>query len=219
MFNQELLFPTPVWWQDFDLDTDKLTDICHQIREEFGGLVRSNVGGYQSNDLNGEHLLTVDDELGKLARNLKDMADNIYAMFEPQGTRVEMANLWININHGKDYNVTHTHPGAVLSGAYYVTAPENAGNITFLRDHSSAFNISSCGTMQDFAQGEGEPWIWNQYGYPPVKNRCIMFPAWFPHRVESSETEDERISISFNFVPRQIHDKIVYGAVKRINEC
>jgi len=46
-----------------------------------------------------------------------------------------------------------------------------------------------------------------------------MFPAWLPHRVERSESVDERISISFNFVPRQMYDKIVYGAVTRINEC
>jgi uncharacterized protein (TIGR02466 family) len=219
MITQELLFPTPVWWQDFELDTNELTTICHHVRDEYGGQIRSNVGGYQSNDFNGAHLLTVDDELGKLANRLTEMASEIYARFEPQGTHVELANLWININNGSDYNVTHTHPGSVISGAYYVTAPEDAGKIVFCRDHSSAFNFSSVGTMQDFALGEGEPWLWNQFSYPPMVNRCIMFPAWLPHKVERSETQEERISISFNLVPVQTHDRISYGIVKKINEC
>jgi hypothetical protein len=36
---------------------------------------------------------------------------------------------------------------------------------------------------------------------PPKESTFYLFPSWVKHRVERNESNDERISIAFNFVP------------------
>ena len=43
-----------------------------------------------------------------------------------------------------------------------------------------------------------------QYDYPintisPKENMLVVFPAWVPHAVEINLSDEERISLSFNF--------------------
>jgi len=214
--NEEFLFPTPVWWCDLNIDLDALSKVIYDIRDNHETQVRSNVGGYQSQDFDGDYLLTCDDALGDLAREVQGFAEACYSRFASAATRVKLANMWININKGDHYNQLHTHPGAVLSGAFYVKAPEDAGRIVFHRDHASAFNYASVGTMQDFATGaEDAAFMYNQFSYPPVENRLIMFPAWLPHSVDTGEHKDDRISISFNLVPVKVDNNISYGKLKQ----
>jgi uncharacterized protein (TIGR02466 family) len=41
--------------------------------------------------------------------------------------------------------------------------------------------------------------LWTEIHVQPVENRVIMFPAWLEHLVDLNESNDTRISISFNF--------------------
>lgn len=215
--NEEYLFPTPVWWCDLpDIDLNELRETIYHIRDNYDTQVRSNVGGYQSQDFDGDYLLGCKDALGDLARALQSHAEGIYSRFQSAATKVHLANLWININSGPHYNQTHTHPGSVLSGAFYVTAPEGSGRIIFHRDHASAFNYASVGTMEDFATGQEDAgFMYNQFSYPPVEGRVIIFPSWLPHGVETGTNDTQRISISFNFVPVKLDGKIEYGKLKQ----
>jgi uncharacterized protein (TIGR02466 family) len=213
---EEYLFPTPVWWCDLDINLDELYASIKDIQYNHDTQVRSNVGGYQSQDFDGEYLLTCDDALGNLARQVQGFAEECYARFGSVATKVRLANLWINVNNGPDYNQVHTHPGAVLSGAFYVKVPEDSGRLVFHRDHASAFNYASVGTMEDFAIGqEDAAFMYNQFTYPPVENRLIMFPAWLPHGVQTGDNIDERISISFNLVPYKVDVTGKYGKLEQ----
>jgi len=214
--HEEFLFPTPVWWTDLNINLSDLLKTIYNIRDNHETQVRSNVGGYQSQDFDGDYLLSCDDALGELAHGVLTFGEQCYTRFASSATRVKLANMWININNGPHYNQVHTHPGAVLSGAFYVKAPEGAGRIVFHRDHASAFNYASVGTMEDFATGqEDAAFMYNQFSYPPVENRLIMFPAWLPHSVETGEHEEERISISYNLVPVKVDNNISYGKLKQ----
>ena len=44
--------------------------------------------------------------------------------------------------------------------------------------------------------------LWREVSYQPVAGRCIMFPAWLIHCVEPNESNDIRISVSFNFLQK-----------------
>ena len=37
----------------------------------------------------------------------------------------------------------------------------------------------------------------------PIEGRIIMFPAWLWHCVETNESNDIRISVSFNFLQEE----------------
>ena len=42
--------------------------------------------------------------------------------------------------------------------------------------------------------------LWREAYIDPIPGRIIMFPAWLWHSVEPNESNDIRISVSFNFI-------------------
>ena len=42
--------------------------------------------------------------------------------------------------------------------------------------------------------------LWRETYYEPVPGRLIMFPSWLWHQVETNQSNDIRISVSFNFI-------------------
>ena len=44
--------------------------------------------------------------------------------------------------------------------------------------------------------------LWREHHYEPIAGRCIMFPAWLVHCVDPNESNDMRISVSFNFLQK-----------------
>jgi len=110
--------------------------------------------------------------------------------------RQEIDNMWFNINKYKDSIKRHSHPMAMISGVYYVKAPENCGSITFI--HPATDVLSYYNTPIRHSE-------WNQYNAetwwkPAVEKRLYLFPSWLNHYVDPNLNQKERISISFNTI-------------------
>ena len=52
------------------------------------------------------------------------------------------------------------------------------------------------------ARKSGDPGqdMYRDVNIEPIEGRMIMFPSWLWHSVEQNESNDIRISVSFNFV-------------------
>ena len=205
--NLDYIFPTPVWWVDLDIDLAKMEDITYNIAHEMPSKARSNRGllNYQSPDFMGEQILADDslgdDEFKKLLQQIKAKATEAFGSYGSCHTTIEYANAWFNINGKGGYNEVHTHPGAVMSGAFYVKVPEGeCGRLTFHKDASEGFLVHSIGTSEDMSTAE-VPHTHSTRSYPPIAGRLFLFPAWVAHGVRENETDGERVSISFNFIP------------------
>jgi hypothetical protein len=46
------------------------------------------------------------------------------------------------------------------------------------------------------------PRLYRETHYEPIAGRCIMFPSWLMHCVDPNESNDIRISVSFNFLQK-----------------
>ena len=207
--NLDYIFPTPVWWTDLDMDINTMQEICYGIAETMPSKARSNRGlmNYQSPDFMGEQVIADyeenPDEFGKLLIAIKKNALECYKTYGPMSTDLEFANVWINMNNKGGYNEVHTHPGCVMSGVYYVKAPsDECGRIAFHRDGMDAYLLHSLGVAEDMSTSE-EPHCSATWSYPPIENRLFVFPAWLSHGVRENETDQDRISISFNLVPKR----------------
>ena len=44
--------------------------------------------------------------------------------------------------------------------------------------------------------------LWREHSYDPKAGRLIMFPSWLNHCVDPNESNDIRISVSFNFMQK-----------------
>lgn len=177
---------TPIWVKDYtkeEVDCDELEKLCYSIKEKDNGAQISNIGGWQSNDVNEK-------EYGSLYTHLqKDLVDifNDYSIKKEYFPVITQS--WININNNKDYNAHHIHPGSFLSAVFYVKGSDS-GDIVF---HSNPLNnwINSVTELSN-------PLVSEAVKYKAVTNRLIVFPSWLVHKVEATLSEKDRISIAFN---------------------
>ena len=51
-------------------------------------------------------------------------------------------------------------------------------------------------------EGQLPSQLWREVHYEPIAGRIVMFPAWVWHEVRPNESNDTRISVSFNFLQR-----------------
>ena len=56
--------------------------------------------------------------------------------------------------------------------------------------------------MPDRKQKKLPSEYWREVHYEPRAGTAIMFPAWLWHEVKPNESNDIRISVSFNFLQR-----------------
>ena len=113
---------------------------------------------------------------------------------------VKLTSFWININGSGGLNKPHTHSGHTYSGVFYIKVPSEMkeGNLLFLKDHNERFVQESMG---NFKEGYiPRPTDLSKLPVKPVENLLMIFPSWLPHSVEPNDVEEERISLSFNFI-------------------
>ena len=191
------LFPTPVWTFDqCGVGKDKILDFVNVVREEdTRGRESSNIGGWQSWDFTPP--VMKENPLGELHDNIIQHAYACADDFGFQQYTLSMLNLWINVNKKGNSNASHTHPGAILSGVYYLSLPECCyGNFIFQRNPVDQHLRESWGCSDNF--NRYNELVADEYDIYPEEDRLIIFPSWLTHRVDPSAGEGERISISFN---------------------
>ena len=190
---RELLFPTPVYIADLDnqnLNQELERDIIAWSNKD-KGLVKTNIKGWHSETNMGEL-----PEYKKLVDLLYEAQRTIYDQ-EHLDSEPFLGNMWANINPPGGMNRAHIHPNSLWSGVYYVKALKNSGRLKIDDPRAAA---SMCRPKQK--PGKVPDRLLRETSYEPKDGRLIMFPAWLMHCVDTNESDDIRISISFNFVQK-----------------
>lgn len=100
--------------------------------------------------------------------------------------KLKIENMWANVSDQHGYNFPHTHPGALISGAFYIkSVPENV--LTFY----DKYDVLEMPTEESIYRGQ------------PVEYKCdparlILFKADFVHGNAPQKSVGEKIVISFN---------------------
>ena len=189
-YSTKNLFPSLVHIFDvngFDEIQDKLIDYAYDFKKrEPKGVIISNQGGWQSADfpVNNE------DDL------LQSFLINCLAGFPVIDKSVNIKiDAWININKPGAYNVKHDHPGSDLAGVLWIKCPKNSGNILF--DNPTAFQSNR--EIDSYTAEFREKFNFYQaYFFPPTEGRILIFPSHLLHKVEENNSNEDRISVSFN---------------------
>jgi uncharacterized protein (TIGR02466 family) len=102
--------------------------------------------------------------------------------------KMSFGNMWANLSGQHGYNFPHTHPGSVISGAFYIkTAP---GNTIAFYDKYEVIALPEGDTLYN-----GAP-----ITYGCVPGRLLLFKSDFIHGNPAQESVGEKIVISFNMV-------------------
>ena len=191
----EYHFPTIVYIKDIP-NPEKLNKYLedHIMRwvQNDKGVSKTNAGGWHSKtDMNKK------EEYNPLTQELFNIQNEIYQK-ENLSMKPVLGNMWANVNYPKCYNRPHIHPNSLFSGVYWVTAPKNSGNL-MIYDPRPGIQMA----MPNRKEGKLPPELWREVHYEPRAGTCIMFPSWLWHEVKPNQSNDIRISVSFNFLQRK----------------
>ena len=185
------LFPTIVTEVECDLFKYIQSDLIRWIYEyqsKTESVIHSNRGGWQSpSDFYNDPSFS--DFVEYIVKSANDALCNYTCQFG-------LDNMWININKRGDYNVSHDHPGSILSGVIWIKTPENCGKLKFLSPHS--FVENSLLECADEKMSKDQNY-YNYFEFLPKEGTMILFASHLQHSVESNESDEDRISIAFNF--------------------
>jgi uncharacterized protein (TIGR02466 family) len=185
--NYEWFFPTIFAWEMLDFDVGSLEKYAFKLKEESQGRELSNRGGWQSKDLNHN-----DPELSEIRPLIKSILDEYWSRHNYAGI-LDLDNMWININGSRSFNVQHSHPNSMLSGVVYIKVPDTGypGKIVFENPNKQI--LSNC---WDFEPTDAQ--TYRDIHYEAEPGKIILFPSWCMHSVEKNDSNDWRISLSFN---------------------
>jgi uncharacterized protein (TIGR02466 family) len=179
---------------NLDLNLNELEAYLRVVISKDCGRSISNHGGYQSNDLeNNEYTYSL---ISRVNYCVNEVAKSVGIL----ENKLKLKNFWINVNFKKDFNIPHTHNGSIISGVFYVKSPENCGNLVFKNPNDDVmrcyFRYLNLIGGNDYSFTEFTSELWE---IVPEKNNLILFPSWLEHYVEPNQSDEERISIAFNY--------------------
>ena len=185
-------FPTIIYAKDVQLDNRLFEREVIEWAKKDKGIRRTNmIGWHSTTDMHKIPVFkTLVDELFK-------MQMEIYKE-ELLSREPIIGNMWANINPPGGYNRPHIHPNSHFSGVYYIKAPQNSGEIVF-NDPRSAAHMVMPERVKDIKPPSH---LWREVRVNPLEGRMLMFPSWLWHCVEPNESNDIRISVSFNFIQK-----------------
>ena len=113
--------------------------------------------------------------------------------WDMQDQTLELNGLWVNILGESGSHSGHIHPGSVISGTYYVSLPEGAGQLKF-EDPRLGFMMAAPQPLDDAPESA------RRFVYAtPKQGHAMFWESWLRHEVMPNRSETPRLSISFNY--------------------
>jgi len=106
---------------------------------------------------------------------------------------LKLEDIWINILPEGGTHGSHIHPHSVISGTTYVSMPGGASALK-LEDPRSA-RMMAAPARKKGAREELRTFV---YATPKVGD-VLLWESWLRHEVPMNMSEDDRISVSFNY--------------------
>ena len=192
MSKPNLFFPTPVW----TLQLDNYQPINEQMykyikinqSKDIKGISKSNIKGWHSKDFDmqeNEPKNFIKFILPAIEQVITDMN------WEKQKQSININNMWAIINTGGSANLRHQHGNSTISGAYYVRAPKNSGDIVFYDPRPAPVYTYPKAVNPNLLNAQVN-------GISPKEGALVLFPSYLDHSVNENLSDEERIVISFN---------------------
>ena len=203
MSSTESLFVTPLYRARLDeagapIDASELEASCWSIAQD-------DEAGQDWCDENGYPGYTSYASLTDLPYRFPIFADLVKSLdlhvatfakalhFDLDERKLALEDIWINIlPHGGTHS-SHIHPHSVISGTTYVAVPDGAASIKF-EDPRLPMMMAAPPRLKT-APPELKTFHYEQ----PKPGDVLLWESWLRHEVPVNMSEDERISVSFNY--------------------
>ena len=103
---------------------------------------------------------------------------------------IDLTDYWINVMPPGSYQRIHSHFNSNLSGTFYLQAPEGSGDLYIPSPYINGIeNIIA---------------THKEYIMFPRARQGLLYPSSLPHYVSRNESNDDRVSISYNLKLKNI---------------
>ena len=113
--------------------------------------------------------------------------------FDLDGRALTLEDIWINILPEGGSHGSHIHPHSVISGTTYVAMPEGTSALKLEDPRSARMMVAP--PRRKAAREDMRTFV---YVKPQVGD-VLMWESWLRHEVPMNQSEDDRISVSFNY--------------------
>ena len=192
MNKPNLLFPTPIWTISLDnyneINEEMYSFIKAEQNKDQKGINKSNVKGWHSKDFDlkeNEPRKFIDFISPSIEQVMTDMN------WEKEKQKIKISNMWAIVNKGGSTNLRHQHGNSTISGAYYVRAPEDCGEIVFYDPRPAPIYSYPKAISSNLLNAQVN-------GISPKEGALVLFPSYVDHSVNENKSNEERIVISFN---------------------
>lgn len=185
------LFPSLISLIECDdyrsIKNDLISWIYEYQKYDNDGVIISNRGGWQSHD-NFYQQPTFINFYNYIFSHIQKLI--------PYQGEYALGNMWLNINKKGNYNVPHSHPDSHFSGVFWIKTPDNCGSIRFFTPRLFSRSRLLERTPEQIRDEFGMSQSWS---FLPQEGTILLFPSDLEHEVMPSESDEDRISIAFNF--------------------
>jgi uncharacterized protein (TIGR02466 family) len=185
------MFPTLVW--KVELEAQLRETICAQalaalarMRRDLPPLARGQ--GWQS--VQSLHEL---DDFRDLVACVHRVVPGILRFLKIGHDAYQITACWATVLSRGAAHPMHQHPNNYLSGVYYVRTHRGADTVNF-HDPRNQTGIIRPPVIELTAENTDQVVVRVKDG------TMLVFPSYLPHSVDASESDEERISISFNIM-------------------
>jgi uncharacterized protein (TIGR02466 family) len=190
------IFPIVVHNFDFlnfkNLQNELIEYAYKEKKKNPKGVQKSNRGGWQSSNIGISKNIIVE-ELFKSIVNYFQSNDILI-----KDTSLKVTNIWINVNGKGDCNNKHQHPGADLSGVFWIKSVGPDSGMLCFESPYTYIGCKNIVTMNPKIKDEFA--AWQLIRYAPTEGKICIFPAFLDHWVQENNSNEDRISVSFNIV-------------------
>lgn len=190
--NFTTIFSTPIWQSEYPEFLDKKDSIVSSIKyllnKDLEGRNDGNLFGYESNKNIHNECVEIHPVLQHVGELVVDISEEMN--FIP--IDIAFTSVWFNVIDSKQSMILPRTGSNTFSGIICLKSSEKSGKITFLNP-----------TLNRMWEGLNLVEKRNQYTgekirISPVEGNILLFPSYVPYMMESNDSDEESIFISFN---------------------
>ena len=187
------LFPSPVmvfpYLRDYSKELEWIKNQKIRVADNPGINASRFFPSRQSED----SFILDNPELKKIRTFIETKLNQFVSQIYGSDDRLVITQSWLNRNGKGESHHEHTHPNSMISGVWYPQIHEQLPPIEF-RNRSQRDVVLSIQRYNTFNS--------QTFLLPIKRGELILFPSNLTHGVPPNQSDEERISLSFNTWPK-----------------
>jgi len=183
------LFPIPLLVSSYTLDYTKELEWIKSCNYNKNSVVSDNLDAKFTSRQSKDTFILDRPELINIRSFIEEKLSYYANNVLQSSSELVITQSWSNINGKGEWHDEHIHPNSIVSGVFYLHNNDSLPPIRFKRKYSSEVNLS----IKKYNRYNN-----NFVQYSFNNGDLIFFPSHLHHSVPSNQSDEERISLSFN---------------------